>query len=185
MKEAGTCEHRRVYDLDTIERTVFDGLKADTTTPDLITAYVETYNEERKRLAAGLITNRSRIEKRLARVKREFDRIFQSSLKGFSEEAEVRDPLSELRAERKRLEADLASAEKPPRDRGAPPDGPRPVSSADRGPPEGPVFRKSRRRSRTGKGVARPGRRHRRPAHAARRAHRSRSAGPARRAHRP
>ena len=114
MKEAGTCDHRRVYDLDTIERTVFDGLKANLTTPDLITAYVETYNEERKRLAAGLIANRSRIEKRLARVKREFDRIFQSYVKGFSEEAEVREPLSELRTERKRLEADLASAEKPP-----------------------------------------------------------------------
>ncbi len=85
MKEAGTCEHRRVYDLDTIERTVFDGLKANLTTPDLITAYVETYNEERKRLASGLIANRSRIEKRLARVKREFDRIFQSYVKGFSE----------------------------------------------------------------------------------------------------
>jgi len=50
-------------------------LKANLTTPDLITAYVETYNEERKRLAAGLIANRSRIEKRLARAKREFDRI--------------------------------------------------------------------------------------------------------------
>ncbi len=114
MKEAGTCDHRRVYDLDTVERTVFDGLKANLTTPDLITAYVETYNEERKRLASGLIANRARIEKRLARVKREFDRIFQSYVKGFAEEAEVRDPLSELRAERKRLEADLASAEKPP-----------------------------------------------------------------------
>ncbi len=57
MKEAGTCEHRRVYDLDTIERTVFDGLKANLTTPDLITANVETYNEERKRLASGLIAN--------------------------------------------------------------------------------------------------------------------------------
>jgi site-specific DNA recombinase len=114
MKEAGTCEHRRAYDLDSIERIVFDGLKANLTTPGLIAAYVETYNEERKRLAAGLIANRSRIEKRLARVKREFDRMFQSYVKGFSEEAEVREPLAELRAERKQLEADLASAEKPP-----------------------------------------------------------------------
>src|ERR1019366_3822497 len=32
----------------------------------------------------------------------------------FAEEAEVREPLMELRTERKRLEADLASAEKPP-----------------------------------------------------------------------
>jgi site-specific DNA recombinase len=86
----------------------------DLATPDLIAAYVETYNEERKRLAAGLTANRARIEKRLARVKREFDRIFQSYVKGFSEEAEVREPLMELRTERKRLEADLASAEKPP-----------------------------------------------------------------------
>jgi hypothetical protein len=47
-----------------------------------------SYNEERKRLASGLIANQSRVEKRLARVKREFDRIFQSYVKGFSEEAE-------------------------------------------------------------------------------------------------
>jgi DNA invertase Pin-like site-specific DNA recombinase len=114
MKESGACDHRRVYDLDTIERTVFDGLKANLTTPDLIAAYVETYNEERKRLAAGLIANRSRIEKRLARAKREFDRIFQSYVKGFTEEADVRDTLIELKAERRRLEADLASAERPP-----------------------------------------------------------------------
>ncbi len=114
MKDAGTCEHRRAYDLDTIERTVFDGLKANLTTPDLIAAYVETYNEERKRLSATLVANRSRIENRLARVKREFDRIFQSYVKGFAEEAEVRDDLASLRAERKKLEADLAAAEKPP-----------------------------------------------------------------------
>ena len=111
---SGACEHRRVYDLDTIERTVFDGLKANLATPDLIAAYVETYNEERKRLAAWLIANRSRIEKRLARAKREFDRIFQSYVKGFAEEVDGRDTLIELKAERKRLEADLASAEKPP-----------------------------------------------------------------------
>jgi site-specific DNA recombinase len=97
-----------------VERTVFEGLKANLTTPNLITAYVETYNEERKRLSVGLIANRSRIEKRLARVKREFDRMFQSYVKGFSEEVEVREPPAELRAERKRLEVDLASAEKPP-----------------------------------------------------------------------
>ncbi|WP_374310299.1 zinc ribbon domain-containing protein [Methylocella sp.] len=36
MKETGACAHRRVYDLDAIERTVFDGLKANLTTPDLI-----------------------------------------------------------------------------------------------------------------------------------------------------
>jgi site-specific DNA recombinase len=35
-------------------------------------------------------------------------------VKGFAEEADVRDTLIELKAERRRLEADLASAEKPP-----------------------------------------------------------------------
>src|SRR5438105_14523156 len=84
MKEAGTCDHRRVYDLDRVERTVFDGLKANLTTPDLITAYVEAYNEERKRLASGLIGNRARMEKRLARVNRAFDRISQAYVKGDS-----------------------------------------------------------------------------------------------------
>lgn len=89
-------------------------MKANLTAPDLIAAYVETYNEEPKRLAAGRIANRSRIEKRLARAKREFDRVFQSYVKGFTEEANVRDTLIELKAQRRRLEADLTSAEKPP-----------------------------------------------------------------------
>jgi hypothetical protein len=47
----------------------FEGLKANLTTPDLIAAYVETYNEERRKFAAGLIAGRARIEKRLARTR--------------------------------------------------------------------------------------------------------------------
>ncbi len=114
MKETGTCEHRRVHDLDTVERTVFDGIKANLTTPDLIAAYVETYNEERKKLAAASTANRTGIEKRLARTTREFNRIYQSYVKGFAEEEDVRATLLDLKAERKRLEAELATVEKPP-----------------------------------------------------------------------
>ncbi len=42
--------------------------------------------------------------------------MFQSYVKGLVEEADVRDTLVELKTERKRLEADLASAAKPPDD---------------------------------------------------------------------
>lgn len=114
MKEGGSCDHRRAYDLDSVERTVFDGLKANLTDPALIAEYVKTYNEERKRLAAGLNANRARIERRMGQVTREIDRLIDSFAKGFIEEGELKDRLPPLRAERQKLEADLAGADKPP-----------------------------------------------------------------------
>jgi hypothetical protein len=51
---------------------------------------------------------------KLARAKREFERLLDSYAKGFAEEHEVKDRLAELRAEPKRLEEELLAAEKPP-----------------------------------------------------------------------
>ena len=77
-------------------------------------AYVESYNEERKRLAGSLIASRSRLERRLGQVQREIDRLIQSYAKGELEEDDIREPLKALKAERTQLKADLESAEKPP-----------------------------------------------------------------------
>ncbi|WP_374309978.1 recombinase family protein [Methylocella sp.] len=114
MKEGGACDHRRAYDLETVERTVFDGLKANLTDPALIAEYVRTYNDERKRLAASLNVSRARIERRIGQVTREIDRLIDSYAKGFSEDEEMKLRLPPLRAERQKLESDLACAEKPP-----------------------------------------------------------------------
>jgi DNA invertase Pin-like site-specific DNA recombinase len=114
MKESGTCENRHAYVLGDIERAVFDGLTENLRDPALIAAYVESYNAERKRLAASLIAGRDRLERQLARAKREFERLLDSYAKGIAEEHEVKDRLAELRAERKRLEEELLAAEKPP-----------------------------------------------------------------------
>jgi len=114
MKESGTCENRDTYVLGEVEKTVLDGLKANLRDPALIAAYVESYNDERKRLAAGIIAGRDRLERQLARAKREFERLLDSYAKGFAEEHEVKDRLAELRGERKRLEEELLAADKPP-----------------------------------------------------------------------
>ena len=114
MKEAGTCDHRRAYHLQAIERTVFDGLRANLTDPRLIAAYVETYNEERKRLASDLITNRAKIERRLTKASGELERAIDMVVKGIVTADSMRDRIKELQDEKAQLEADLLTAEKPP-----------------------------------------------------------------------
>jgi site-specific DNA recombinase len=112
-RETGTCNHSRAYNVEVIERTVFEGLKKHLTDPALIAEYVKAYNAERSRLAATLGANVGRIEKRLAAGKREMDRLIDLYTKGLVEEAEVQARLPALRAEQQ-LEADLGGADRPP-----------------------------------------------------------------------
>jgi site-specific DNA recombinase len=56
-RETGTCNHSRAYNVEVIERTVFEGLKKHLTDPALIAEYVKAYNAERSRLAATLGAN--------------------------------------------------------------------------------------------------------------------------------
>lgn len=114
MKESGVCDHRRAYDLGVIETTVLNGLRSALTDPKLIADYVEEYNAERRRLSADLVSRRSGIERRLGKAKREWERVYDSYVKGFAEGDEVKDRLAELRAERKSLESELAGADSPP-----------------------------------------------------------------------
>ncbi len=53
--ESGTCSDPKTF-LDTVEKAVHGGLTAEIRHPDLIAEYVRTYHEERKRLAAELLS---------------------------------------------------------------------------------------------------------------------------------
>ncbi|MGJ5183043.1 MULTISPECIES: zinc ribbon domain-containing protein [unclassified Bradyrhizobium] len=52
-KESGTCPDAKTFYLDSIERAVLGGLRAEMRSPKVIAEYVTTYLEERKRLAAS------------------------------------------------------------------------------------------------------------------------------------
>ena len=53
MIESGTCGNRDRFHLDDIECIVIEGLRAELATADAIAYFVERYNAERRRSAAG------------------------------------------------------------------------------------------------------------------------------------
>lgn len=114
MKESGKCDNRSSYDLTLIETAMFNGLRGHLENPAAIAAFAEEYNAERKRLAADLTSRRNSIERRLAQARREIDRMVEAVAKGTLEDSEVAARMPALRAERNRLEAELADAETPP-----------------------------------------------------------------------
>lgn len=112
--ESGSCDNRRVYYMRAIERLAVDGLREKLRDPRLIEEYVRAYNAERRRLASAALCDRSRTEARLTAARREYDRLFNGYVKGFVSEAEAEVQLPIARADRDRLEAELASIEDEP-----------------------------------------------------------------------
>ncbi len=113
MREGGGCTNTRAFYLDEIERRVLAGLEAQLRDPRAIERFLHTYTEERKRLAAAEETKRHRKETRLGEVQREFDRVFNSYIKGMATEEETSPRLAALREERKALEAELSAIQPP------------------------------------------------------------------------
>ncbi|WP_245330664.1 MULTISPECIES: hypothetical protein [unclassified Bradyrhizobium] len=62
--ESGTCPDAKTFYLDTVESAVLNGLKAELRAPKVISEYVRTYLEERKRLAATSHAKRQRLERK-------------------------------------------------------------------------------------------------------------------------
>ncbi len=101
MREGGGCTNTRAFYLDEIERRVLAGLEAQLRDPRAIERFLHTYTEERKRLAAAEETKRHRKETRLGEVQREFDRVFNSYIKGMATEEETSPRLAALRRSEK------------------------------------------------------------------------------------
>jgi DNA invertase Pin-like site-specific DNA recombinase len=112
-QENGTCPDPKTVYLDTVENAVLGRLKKELRDPVVIEEYLRTYVEERRRLAAAAIAQRSRIEDRIGEVSRELDRVVDALVKGHGS-SEVLGPRSTaLHEERKRLQAELAAQEEP------------------------------------------------------------------------
>ena len=104
----GTCENKRPYYLDAIEREVLAGLRDHLGSRAAIDLYLKTYNAERKRLAAGGGAERERIAARVREIQAERERMLQGFAKGFVSEEDAGRLLPALKVEQDRLAVDLA-----------------------------------------------------------------------------
>jgi site-specific DNA recombinase len=113
-KEGGTCTNRKAVYLDKIETPVLAGLKRLLSDPRAVAAYISAYNEERRQLARDISGRKGASEKRLRQVTAEIDRTIGMVVKGLISEDEAAQVLPPLRAERGRIENELASLGREP-----------------------------------------------------------------------
>ncbi len=106
-KESGTCSDGKTFYLDSVEKAVLGGLKAEMRAPKIIAEYVRTYLEERKRLAASSNAKRQRLEQQLGQLNREIDRLVDAIAKGYGDPAVLGPRSTALDADRKRISEEL------------------------------------------------------------------------------
>jgi hypothetical protein len=113
--EAGTCENRRYYYLDDIERRVIDGLRDKLGTREAVSYFVDLYNAKRRKASATAWTQSADLERKLAAAERELKRAIDGMIRGTISEAEADQVIPELRRRRDRLSAQIESTAKPPK----------------------------------------------------------------------
>ena len=113
--EAGrACTNNRLIHAKDFERRILDGLKQQMLAPDVVAAYLREYHREHARQAAEMTKNRTRAERRLDEVRRKLSRLAGAIAEGADEFTEIRDLMSTLRADRDRLERELAAIDAVP-----------------------------------------------------------------------
>ncbi len=89
---------------------VLAGLRVEMKSPKVLAEYVKTYHEERKRLSAEADDNRTRLERRAEKLKREIDRLVDHLAKGIGDPYVIGPRSTELYHEREAVLAELAKA---------------------------------------------------------------------------
>ncbi|WP_343286155.1 recombinase family protein [Mesorhizobium loti] len=105
--ESGICADPKTFYLDTVETAVLNGLTAELRHPEVIAQYVQTYHEERKRLAADTDARRTHLERRLEELTREIERLVNAIAKGHGDPAVLGPQSTTLNEERKCILAEL------------------------------------------------------------------------------
>lgn len=107
-RESGDCPAARTYYLDVIERTVLTALKRELCSPAAIAEFLRAYREARHRLAAGAGQRRRVIDRRLADIARELDRVTDYLVRGIGDEERLDARSKELAAEDRALRIEAA-----------------------------------------------------------------------------
>lgn len=113
-KERGDCPDPATFYLDTVEKAVLDQLAAEMRHPALLAEYAREYHAERQRLAAETIARRGDIERRLAAIGKEADRVTDWLVKGVGDADRLDRRAKELMAEEQALAAQLADVDEAP-----------------------------------------------------------------------
>jgi site-specific DNA recombinase len=110
MIESKTCDNRRRYYLDEIERMVIGGLRGELGTREAVAYYVRCYNEERRRASAGEANAQLELQGKLVTIDQQIARAVQAVIEDRITRDEADVHLPGLRARRAELVAQLATS---------------------------------------------------------------------------
>jgi site-specific DNA recombinase len=103
--ESGTCVNGRKVKRDDVERLTLSGLRRELAQPVYLAEYVNTYNEERRRLARDAGSQRSKLERRKGEIERELRRAI---IKAGIDPTTVAGDIKRLEAERADIDHKIA-----------------------------------------------------------------------------
>ncbi len=106
--ESNTCPDPHTYYLHKIESRVLKGLRDELKNPLVITEYVKTYHNERKRLASRNGQLRDRAESKVAEIEREIVRLVDAIAKGVGDVDILGARMKEQVAHKKAIQDELA-----------------------------------------------------------------------------
>ncbi len=112
-RESRACGNSARYYVEKIESKVLDTLRMQFADSAVIEAYVKEYEEESKRVASELRRTRGSLERQLDDTKKAISRIVEKLARGLIEDEDAAAILPGLKADRERLTAELAAADKP------------------------------------------------------------------------
>ena len=110
----GDCTNNRTISTKQYESRVLADLKAGMLAPEAVSAFVREYHREYARAVAQAGRQRDRIERQLAEAERKVKRLVDAFAEGAGEFVEIRDLLASAKADKARLERELASTEAMP-----------------------------------------------------------------------
>ena len=114
-RESGSCDHKRSYYLHMIERGVVDIVRQLLEDPASLSAYIDSYVAERRRLIGDLTKRRSRAEAELAKAKSAHERALKNLIYGHITTESWLAVRPELERNIALAEAELARTEAPPK----------------------------------------------------------------------
>jgi site-specific DNA recombinase len=109
FRESGTCDNGRRVKRDAIEREVLRTLESELSNRAYLAAFVQSYNDERKRLARQQSREQGRLETRSGQIGRELERAIDVVVKHGADPAAMAQRINELERERADVTAKLSA----------------------------------------------------------------------------
>lgn len=113
--ETHICEHKEAVRLDQIEADILGRLAELLRDPVYLKAYLDSYHEERRRLAQDASKDRNQLERAATKARAAFDRAERLYIDGIADSPEALQRLRELKSARDIANAALAESDEPPK----------------------------------------------------------------------